>query len=277
MAEIKRFCKNFHTIPHDWNRRYCPFCGERIKSRIIKKRPAPKRARPEGDESESGGEEPKGQKIRKLISRSSFKTFPRRERTVLGPRFMSASPALLFIVNALTGGLRYILWIAYHMPSLVMMARNEEKEIEGARRLWLFSYLASAALVIISAVIFVISGFNFEKLKNSFVPYCAIALNLVSFLACRQILFWAREVIIDELASSKNDVVKSRAGTFAPSPIMLWFIGIPYIQLHINRMIKKKRLASNAYSRKGSGARRTRRSQKTRSPESNPESPRTVP
>ena len=55
-------------------------------------------------------------------------------------------------------------------------------------------------------------------------------------------MYWSREAIIDELLNSRFDAVKSRAVAFAPSPLMIWFFGVPYIQAHINKMIKRKGL-----------------------------------
>jgi hypothetical protein len=69
-----------------------------------------------------------------------------------------------------------------------------------------------------------------------------IAAWSLSFLLGRYLLYWSREAIIDELLKSRFDAVKSRAAAFAPSPLMIWFFGVPYIQAHINRMIKRKGL-----------------------------------
>jgi hypothetical protein len=69
-----------------------------------------------------------------------------------------------------------------------------------------------------------------------------LATCFISFLFNRYLLYWSREAIIDELLQSRFDAVRSRAVTFAPSPLMIWFVGVPYIQAHINKMIKRKGL-----------------------------------
>jgi len=86
-------------------------------------------------------------------------------------------------------------------------------------------------------------------LTESFLVRAAAAMFTMSFVINRHILFWAREVIIDELRTNELDVIRSRALTFAPSPMLIWFVGVPYIQYHINRMIKKKGLSTYKSSR----------------------------
>jgi hypothetical protein len=90
------------------------------------------------------------------------------------------------------------------------------------------------------------AGWNPEPavmLRSRIVQGMAAAWS-VSFLFNRYLLYWSREAIIDELLQSRFDTVRSRAAAFAPSPLMIWFFGAPYIQAHINRMIKKKGLSS---------------------------------
>ena len=88
-------------------------------------------------------------------------------------------------------------------------------------------------------------GVRTDYLTESSLIKTGAAVFVASLVINRFILFWSREVIIDELMTNELDVIRSRALTFAPSPMMIWFVGVPYIQAHINRMIKKKGL--NAY------------------------------
>jgi hypothetical protein len=131
------------------------------------------------------------------------------------------------------------------MPSILMMAKPEEKNIKFPALLWLISYFTFFALTAVTAFkFFAVWGSNAELMLRSRVFQCAAAASSVSFLLNRYLLYWSRETIIDELLKSGFDTVRSRALTFAPSPFLIWVFGVPYIQSHINRMIKRKGLNS---------------------------------
>jgi hypothetical protein len=155
------------------------------------------------------------------------------------------SPALLLIFNALTLGLRSAFWVVNRMSSLQMMAKPEEKNINASIVIWITSFCAHLTLLALTAYNAATQRLGFEYLAESRVIRVCAAAYVLSFIVNRFILFWSREVIIDELRTNELDVIRSRALTFAPSPMLIWFIGVPYIQAHINRMIKKKGL--NAY------------------------------
>jgi hypothetical protein len=123
-----------------------------------------------------------------------------------------------------------------------MMAKPEEKNIKFPVLLWLVSYFTSLALTAAGAFKFAVWSSEPAVIAQSRVFQGMIAAWSLSFLLGRYLLYWSREAIIDELLKSRFDAVKSRAATFAPSPLMIWFFGVPYIQSHINRMIKRKGL-----------------------------------
>jgi hypothetical protein len=104
-------------------------------------------------------------------------------------------------------------------------------------------------------------------LESRFFIGMAAAL-FISFLLDRYLLYWSREAIIDELLKSGFDAVRSRALAFAPSPLMIWLFGAPYIQSHINRMIKKKGL--NSY-KKPTAARVRKNAPPSKKPEPSPQ------
>jgi hypothetical protein len=254
MADYERFCSEcFLPIPPIWTQRYSPCCGARIKLRIVKKRrPSQAHPKPAADrEREKEKKAPKKIRVsRKLTSRDTFSMFSYRKKSVLGPRFLSVSPAPLFVLDILTLGIRSAFWVTYHLPSLAMMAKPEEKNIKSATYLWLLSYFASIALGVAGAINLFINSLAPEAALYSTLMRGSAASFCVSFLTGRHVLYWSREVIADELASSKIDAVRSRAGSFAPSSLMIWFLGVSYIQLHINRMIKKKGLNTYSASRR---------------------------
>ncbi|MDR3279941.1 MAG: hypothetical protein LBT23_05470 [Synergistaceae bacterium] len=249
MADYKRYCGEcFLPVPPSWNQRYCPACGGKIKLRIVKKKPQTQ-GRPKNTTPEEPERRPrKLRATRKLTKQDTFSMFAAREKSVLGPRFFSMSPAALFILNVVSFGIRSALWIMSHMSSLIMMARPEEKNIKHSLRVWALSFCASFTLFALTAFDFILSGFAPLGSSGVIMLKSAGGAFLFSFLVSRHILFWCREVIVDELLKSDLDVIKSRAETFASSAILTWFVGAPYIQLHINRMIEKKGLSSYSSS-----------------------------
>jgi hypothetical protein len=131
-----------------------------------------------------------------------------------------------------------------------MMAKTEEKNIMPAIYVWLFSYGAGILLLIPVFLILLSNSASPAEIASFRITQGAAAFLGLSFLTGRHILFWSREAIIDELLKSDLDAIRSRAVTFAPSTILMWYIGVPYIQMHINRMIKKKGLNSYSSSRR---------------------------
>jgi hypothetical protein len=147
-------------------------------------------------------------------------------------------------LNVATVGLRSAFWLKNRINSLLLMAKPEEKKIKLPLSVWLVSYCASAVLVVAGAYGAAAAGFGVDYMLSSKPLIYALCAFAVSFIVNRHILYWSREVIMDELLSNKLDFIRSRAVTFAPSAILVWFFGAAYLQTHINRMIKKKGLAS---------------------------------
>jgi branched-subunit amino acid ABC-type transport system permease component len=169
--------------------------------------------------------------------------------SVLGPKFPVMSPFLLFVVNAATLGLRSVFWLKNRINSLLLMAKPEEKKIKLPLSAWLASYCAGVALAAAGAYGAATAEFSVDYMLSSKPFIYALCAFAVSFTVNRHILYWSREVIIDELLSNKLDFIRSKAVTFAPSAIFIWFFGAAYLQTHINKMIKKKGLASYRPSR----------------------------
>jgi hypothetical protein len=164
--------------------------------------------------------------------------------SVLGPKFPAMSPLLLFLLNVATVGLRSAFWLKNRIKSLLLMAKPEEKKIKLPLSVWLVSYCASVVLAAAGAYGAAAAESGVDYMLSSNLLIYALCAFAVSLAVNRHILYWSREVIIDELLSNKLDVIRSRAVTFAPSALFIWFFGAAYLQTHINRMIKKKGLAS---------------------------------
>jgi hypothetical protein len=275
MADSKKYCTEcFLPVPPDWNKKYCPSCGGRVKLKLVKKR-----HNSQGHSRIPETTEPNREKksrpfplSRKLIKQDTRGIFVPREKSVLGPRFQVMSPALLFALNIFTFGVRSAFWLVNRMPSLLMMAKMEEKNIKSEITLWSASFCASFTLSALSVFNVAKYDLGLYYLTESSMARAAVSLFVLAFLLNRHMLYWSREVIIDELLKNELDFIRSRAVMFAPSALLIWFLGIPYIQIHINRMIKKKGL--NAY--KPSRGVRVRKSsskdwRQTKKPELTPE------
>ena len=99
MADSRKFCSEcFLPVPPDWNQRYCPSCGGRIKLKLVKKHNATQgRSRMPDIEETPREREPRERKprpirlSRKLSKPDNHSIFAAREKSVLGPRFLVMS------------------------------------------------------------------------------------------------------------------------------------------------------------------------------------------
>jgi hypothetical protein len=160
------------------------------------------------------------------------------------------SPFMLFALNILTLGMRSIFWVNYHLPSLIAMARGDEMLQRGTLGVWFISHAASLAFLGSIGWEFFATAFDVSDLSINWLFRGALASIAVSFLVSRHVLLWMRNVIMDALDKSEHDVVRVRTAGFARSQLLLWFIGAPYIQFHINRMIRKKGLQGYGAARR---------------------------
>ena len=246
MADSRKFCGTcFLPAPPDWNQRYCSSCGGRLKLKLVKKKNVSQgRSRAPGEDRPKKERKPRSAKLsRKSLKPDSYSIFAAREKSVLGPRFHVLSPGALFILNMLSMGLRSTFWVMNRTRPLFMMACPEEKNIKLTLSLWITSFCAYFSLL--ALIVFNISVRDAgiaDYLAESLTARAMAVMFAISFIINRHILYWAREVIIDELMTNELDFIRSRSLSFAPSPMLIWFAGVPYIQHHINRMIKRKGL-----------------------------------
>ena len=253
MADSRKFCSIcFKQAPPDWNEQHCPKCGGRLKLQLVKKRKI-SQGRPKAydeDRPKKARKPPRIKPSRKLVKSNPNSIFTAREKSVLGPRFHIMSPGVLLILNVLSMGLRAAFWMMNRTQPLYMMARPEDRNIKTSLSLWIASFCAYFTLL--SLVVFDLTANGADitaYLTESLLVRAAAAMFAISFIINRHILYWTREVITDELQMNELDVIRSRALSFAPSPMLIWFVGVPYIQFHINRMIKKKGLNTYKPSR----------------------------
>jgi hypothetical protein len=155
-----------------------------------------------------------------------------------------ASPFSIFVTDILTLGLRSVLWLLERMPSLEDMARCNEHPRRSALFLCFVSYAAFLMLVALTCRELYLAEWNFPLLARSIFPRVALITVIIPFLASRHSLFWAREVIADAIQGEDADTIHTKVESFAPSPFLLWFIGVPYLQFHLNEILRARNLAN---------------------------------
>jgi hypothetical protein len=155
-----------------------------------------------------------------------------------------ASPLSIFVADILTLGLRSILWLWGRMPSLEDMARRDENPRKSALFLCFAAYTALLALITIACRELYLAGWDFSTIGRSIFPRAALGALIILFLASRHNLFWTREVIADAIQREDADTIHTKAEFFAPSPFLLWFIGVPYLQFHLNEILRARNLAN---------------------------------
>ena len=212
----KKFCVNcFVPVSPNWNQRYCPNCGGRVKPRLAVK-------------SGVSGVRP-----------AEPEPFP-PEKTVFGPRFHVLPPGALFIQNVLSLGLRGAFWLMNRIQLLFMTAKPEENNITGTLLLWISSFCAYLALLAFAVFNFAAGEAGIAAyLAESFSARFTAVMFVTSFVINRHILFWTREVVIDELSANGRNA-RPYALSFASSSLLIWFVGVPYIQFCANRVIRRR-------------------------------------
>jgi hypothetical protein len=240
-AGAELYCEHCDCVmAPDWKLSYCPLCGGKVG--------------PVGNKPKSP--KPPSEKLKyRRWDRAKRKTSVQEEKQAEQIRSeafdtlrQSAVPAL-FIINILTLGLRSIFWITRRLDSIKNMTIHGESPGKPAVYMWLCSYLAAFLLVFASYRELLMSEWDFSLLTKSIFLRAGIFFYAVSFVAGRHILLWAREVITDAIESDKTDLIRTKADAFAPSPLSLWFIGVPYLQLHLNEIARARNLASFKYSK----------------------------
>lgn len=239
MAEIERYCSGCGKIMSaHWSHTHCPICGGRVKvnfkqKRVIEKpRPKPVREEP-----------PKKEARKRPIVPVRHTTFSVEAEAAKDTRFLVMSPFLLFLQNAVTFGIRSVFWIYFYLPTLLTMVKPEERIKRSTLYIWLVPYFCMVILFVWGAWELFLSIGDFANILDYDFTRMVLFCMVVSFLVNRYILFWLRRVVMDELFRQTSASIRVPGHIFAPSPFLLWFVGTAYMQLHINRMVKKNVLS----------------------------------
>lgn len=231
----------------NWSALYCPICGGSVKTTIRPRSSAAsavrRKAKPAGEDTAT-------------MRRSRFSRVKRKERrrseaaeerkpSILGPHFPPMSPTWFLVQNVATIGMRGTLWLYRHIVPLRTMSAPEERLPQRTVYLWLTPYLCALLCAALIVWGFFVSTGDEGTFVTSY-PVAAIGCMLVSVLVNRYILLWSRRVIVDYASSNVPETIRFRAREFAPSSVLLWFLGAIYLQAHINRLARKKGARENA-------------------------------
>ena len=241
MSEPELYCESCDSVmAPDWSLPYCPMCGGKIGPKNYD-RPEKPDIGAENDKAASNGDGGNGGKNAERLRSEAFDDL------------RQASPASIFIADILTLGLRSAFWLSRRMGALEGMARQDRRYGRMILYACFFIYIAVIALAVLTCLELRSGGWNYSILLDKPVfPLGAAGLLVALFLMNRHVLFWAKEVITDAIQTENADTISTKAESFAPSPFLLWFLGIPYLQSHLNEIVRARNLANFKSSKRRS-------------------------
>lgn len=151
-------------------------------------------------------------------------------------------PLLLLFLNALSFGLCSTFFTWHYLYVLNLRVREEERLKASTVYAWLFSYIAALALACWACLEYAGSREGIAYLVSSYRPALCAFYALFSVILNRHLLWWAREAFVEVIYREREQETRVRPEVFASSYFWLWYLGVPYLQLHINRAIRRGRL-----------------------------------
>ncbi len=270
MAE-RRVCEHCHAeLSQKWGQGFCPFCGRSIlplrlvesaksvaagtwvkpKQRKLsgpkrRKRMVPTHEQPLGKHEKTARNpwlwqmrEVEGERPPKLSRRERFANLRTSVESSTAPILLFVSPFLLLLQNVFTLGLRGQHWFRFNEASLEKVARPETLLPRGVYRLWcclLYGYLGCVSGMVWECFL---AAWDFSAVAESALLKPAVLCFFGSWLIFRYMLFWMRWIILENIFSNLVDIKGARSlKPFAPTALLLWFLGSTYMQFQINRLI----------------------------------------
>ena len=154
------------------------------------------------------------------------------------------SPFLLLILNMLFVGLCSTFFTWHYLYVLNLRVREEERLKASTVYIWLFSYIAALATAGWAGLEYAETRTGISYLLTSYKPVLCVLYWLFSIALNRHLLWWAREAFVETIYEEREQKTRVRPEVFASSYFWLWYLGLPYLQFHINRAIGKGRLRS---------------------------------
>ena len=246
MIKITRYCSQCgKDMPFHWGKSFCIFCGGRVKLDV---RQLP--ARENTDDFWSGHVDLQKWKKKHFVPAERLTgedeepdDFFSGISAVSSFRFSKRSAFYMFLLNAVAFGFASMFWIWHYL----IYMNDHVKPLEKLRNQAVYAWIVSYLIVIVN-----ILWFGYDFCMASFAPAALLSSpgrlwvtgGCLSYciLASKHFLLWIREVISDEVEKGDRLTQRPLSRPFAPSALLLWFFGAPYVQSQINKMVKMGRL-----------------------------------
>lgn len=253
-------------MPFGWNRKTCAFCDGRIKIEVAAPPERQAQAKPPktapaqtiwGDAfDETRWQKKKFVPAQRITGREDEEeSYFNGTAAVSGFGFAKRAVLPMFLLNVVSLGFVSLFWLWHHLLAMNDRVRPEEKIRNNAVYIWAFAYAAGLLFALWAAWDF--SSISNAPAANLLTRAYQPALSAMYLLFCavvnRHFLFWIREAMIEELDRQQTlSTARYDNRTFASSPLLIWFVGVPYVQFHINRMIARNRVAHRDQSKRSS-------------------------
>lgn len=256
MSKISRHCPSCgRVMPYDWNKPHCKFCGGRVSVEIEERKNME-------DVPMWDGQEDLSHWTKKYTPRERLTKHDLEEDDYIAVTetkkfgLTSLPPFFLLLFNICTLGLVSTSWILRRLLLMNDGVRREEKVKVAGFYIWIFSYVAALMMFGLAVWEYVdVFGMDWRPILTQSDQPILIALYFsLAFIMSRYYLFWIRDAVTDEVERKMSERLPTSsrlrsvaAYRFARSPLMFWFIGVPYLQFYINRMIKHGALDKDSF------------------------------
>ena len=247
MSKISRHCPNCKRImPYDWNKPQCKFCGSRVKLDVLGGIPMW-----DGEADLSGWGKKKFKPAKKITGRENEElkvvSVPETPQTNLS----SFPPFVLLLSALLTLGVSSTVWIFRRLVLINECVRDEERVRIGGFYVWIFSHIAALGTFgwAVWAYVTTFDGDAVGYLRSSWqIPLALLYFAIVCFMS-RYYLFWIRDAIAEEAMKSaaETDALSDDSYLFARAPLLLWYFGVAYLQLHVDRALRRGLLTAESF------------------------------
>jgi hypothetical protein len=258
VSKITRRCIDCNIyMPLDWNKQYCKFCGGRVQVDVSEGKsaqtdvPAWTGVPAWNDQTDMDNWRKKRFKpVKKITGRENdgvkYVTGAETPRTSLS----SLSPFVLFCCAFLTLGVSSLVWILRRLILINHIVHEDERVRVAGFYIWIFSYAAALGIFGWAVWNYVMSfdGGVLAYMRESWLVPLALLYFVIAFFMSRHYLFWVRGAIAEAAAAQKSgEPPDNDSYRFAFKPLAIWYFGVAYIQMHVNRALNRGLLTKSSF------------------------------
>ena len=256
VSRITRQCADCNLqMPLDWNKPHCKFCGGRVKVGVSGGKPEASGVPVwDGQPDLSNWGKKKFKPAKKITGREHEELTVVSVAEVPQTKLSSLSPFMLFCGALLTLGFSSTTWLFRRLILINDSVRREECVRIGAFYVWIFSHVAALGALgwAFWECAAMYGGDAARYLRESWLLPLALVYFAIVYLMSRYYLFWVRDAIAEEAAKNESIARKSDDPSvdsylFARGPLLLWYFGVAYLQLHVNRALKRGFLTESSF------------------------------